>query len=299
MSTGRSVDRQTQRQGALKPAEPVAEGCSHSSRHWARGHAWPWWTRAGRYEARFSPSGLRTGSALRMRQRSLPRRLRPPHSLAASARLLLPVSRAASSPFPARAVPCRRGPGFLPSLLFRQPLDFIVPSVSSPSPPRPTDSSFSIWPLIRLLLIFPPEIFFPFFSFLFSFCFSLSLFHSSPCFPPLLSPPAKPPRPAARHANHTRPNKAPARPGRPRPADSRLIRCLPALAAGEVPTPTGSWGGGERSPSTGRRRCSALARPGNSGVYCWANSAVKTPYSCPEREIRSRGNLLGLRHYLN
>lgn len=218
MSTGRSVHRQTQRQGALKPAEPVAEGCSHSSRHWARGHAWPWWTRAGRYEARCSPSGLRTGSALRMRQRSLPRRLRPPHSLAASARLLLPVSRAAGSPFPARAVPCRRGPGFLPSLLFRQPLDFIVPSVSSPLTP----------PTYRLLLLhlasnsasayFSSRDFFSFFLFSVFFLFlsfSVSFFSLLPS--PPVSPRQTPtPRGAAREPHASQQSSGPARPPPPR-----------------------------------------------------------------------------------
>lgn len=310
-AVGRQVRGQAAGQRGFKPAERGAGGAGSPPGGAGRGD-----TRgrggAGRQvrgTPRGSPSGRRTGAALRG---SLPRRLRPSRSPPASpAPLLLPVSQAAGSAFPARAVPCLGGSGFPPSvpLLSSQPLDFIAPRLSSP-PPRPTDSSFSIWPLIRLLLIFPPAaflfLFFFFLFFLFSFSFSLFLFLFLPPPPPpfslFLFPPCLHPffPPAARHAKRTRPNKAPARPGRPPPR--RLPPHLLPPGAGWGPVRRAA--AGSAGPPRGAAGAEPPARPGPAGweggrFVAGGSSAVETPYGCPEREIRSRGNLLGLRHYLN
>lgn len=259
-AVGRQVRGQAAGQRGFKPAERGAGGAGSPPGGAGRGD-----TRgrggAGRQvrgTPRGSPSGRRTGAALRG---SLPRRLRPSRSPPASpAPLLLPVSQAAGSAFPARAVPCLGGSGFPPSvpLLSSQPLDFIAPRLSSP-PPRPTDSSFSIWPLIRLLLIFPPAaflfLFFFFLFFLFSFSFSLFLFlflSPPPSFFSLsvssLPPSLLPPRGAAREAHASQQSSGPARPppAPPAPASS-------AASRGRL-GPGAAGGGGERRPSAGRRR---------------------------------------------
>lgn len=298
-AVGRQVRGQAAGQRGFKPAERGAGGAGSPPGGAGRGD-----TRgrggAGRQvrgTPRGSPSGRRTGAALRG---SLPRRLRPSRSPPASpAPLLLPVSQAAGSAFPARAVPCLGGSGFPPSvpLLSSQPLDFIAPRLSSP-PPRPTDSSFSIWPLIRLLLIFPPAaflfLFFFFLFFLFSFSFSLFLFLFLP--PPLLflsfcflpaSIPSSPPRRGTRTARV--PTKLRPGPAAPRPAGSRLICCLPG--------PAGARCGGRRRGAQALRGAPpglsprpGPARPGGreggllrGGAAPWKRlTVVRSAKSAPE-----------------